>query len=243
MTGAPRQRAGERPAIRQAVILAGGTGSRLRPHTADRPKALVPVAGRSVLERQLRWLADHGVTHAVVSAGYLAHTIARHLASSRPSVEVRLVVEDRPLGRGGGMRLAAAQRPFPDEPWYGLNGDLLTDLALAELGAYHQESGAAATVALTWPPLPWGVATLDDRGFVRGFEEAPRSRDPVNAGVYAFDPSVLRLFPEQGDLELHTLPMLAARGELRGFPVHGYWRPIDTEKDLRAAEREVDANI
>ena len=235
--------------VTQALILAGGTGSRLRPYTDDRPKAMVeiPGTGRSILEHQLDWLAEEGVTDVVISCGHLAHVLQDWLAATEGSrsIAVTTVVEIEPLGRGGGMKFAAKALPRPDEDWYSLNSDIWTRFSLREMAALHAASGALGTFALARPRLPWGVVELsdDDAPLITEFVEAPPVPWPVNAGVYVFGPEFPALLPDFGDHEYTTYPQLARERRLVGYriPEDLYWRAIDTAKDLETAARELAA--
>lgn len=227
--------------VRQAVILAGGQGSRLRPYTDTRPKPMIEIAGRCIIDHQIGWLAESGVTDVVVSAGHLHQVLIEHLRSAAQPLRVRTVVEDQPLGRGGALRYAGKHLPAPGEPWYALNGDIWTRFPLPEMAAYHAERQATATVGLARPRLPWGVVEVDDLGRITDFVEAPPAPYPVNGGVYVFAAEILDLLPETGDHERSTFPQLARQRRLAGFPIEGYWRAIDTAKDIREAEKELAA--
>jgi NDP-sugar pyrophosphorylase family protein len=226
-------------APRQAVILAGRHGSRLRPYTDTRPKAMVEIAGRCIVDYQIEWLASSGVTDVIVSAGHLHEVLSGHLTSNRQPTRVRIVVEDEPLGRGGGLRYAGQHLPQSAEPWYALNGDIWTRFSLPAMADYHAERRAAAAIALARPRIPWGVAEVDDLGLITDFVEAPPSPYPVNGGVYVFGGEVLGLLPQVGDHERSTFPQLARERRLAGFPIEGYWRAIDTAKDIKEATAEL----
>jgi NDP-sugar pyrophosphorylase family protein len=224
--------------MRQAVILAGGQATRLRPYTEDRPKAMVEVGGIPVCEHQLIWLAAAGVEHAVLSVGYRAEVIKERIGDgSRIGISVTYAVEEQPLGRGGGMKLAARQLPFPDESWFAMNGDVLARFALADLAAHHQRISALATIALAPYRSNWGLATLDG-DFVLGFVQSPHLPYWINGGIYAMEPEVVDLLPDKGDHEDTTFPELALSGRLGGYKIEGYWRGIDTVKDLKEANQE-----
>lgn len=240
--------------VTQAVVLAGGTGSRLRPHTDSRPKTLVeiPGTGRPILQHQLDWLAAEGVTDVVVSCGHLADVLKDWIAQTELPVRVQTVVEETPLGRGGGLRYAAKALPRPDEDWYALNSDIWTRFSLREMTELHRGTGALATLALARPRIPWGVVALDelkgdgtpgDGKLIADFVEAPPSPWPVNAGVYVFAPAFTPLLPEIGDHERTTFPDLARERRLAGYPIPEgiYWRAIDTVKDLETAAQELAA--
>lgn len=227
----------------QAVILAGGQGSRLRPYTDDRPKPMVeiPGTGTPIIGHQLSWLAHEGVTDVVVSCGHLASVLERWLGEAELPLRTRTVVEEEPLGRGGGLKFAAASLPRPEEPWYGTNGDIWTRFPLRDMAAFHAERGAVATLALARPRLPWGAVRTDAFGNVVDFIESPTVNYEVNAGVYVCSPEFAELLPTRGDHERTTFPGLARESRLAGFPLpHGaYWRAIDTVKDLTEAAGEL----
>lgn len=225
--------------VRQAVILAGGNATRLRPYTDRVPKALVDVGGKPIFEHQVEWLADEGVTHAVVSCGYLAEVLRRHILERSLPLDVVLVVEDRPLGRGGGFKHAARALPFPAEPWIGLNGDILTRFPISELVAQHEGSGALATLGVTALKSPYGIVDITSDGRIQSFREAPVLPHWVNAGIYLFEPEVTGLLPDLGDHETAMFPRLAEEGRLNAYEIEGYWRGIDTAKDLKEANREI----
>ncbi|MGW6880397.1 nucleotidyltransferase family protein [Streptomyces goshikiensis] len=229
----------------QAVVLAGGQGSRLRPYTDDRPKPMVeiPGTGTPIIGHQLAWLAAEGVTDAVVSCGHLAEVLQEWLARARLPLRVTTVVEEEPLGRGGGLKYAARHLPHPDRPWYATNGDIWTRFSLREMAAFHAERGAVATLALARPRIPWGVVETNEFGQILDFIEAPPSPYLINAGVYVFGAEFTALLPDLGDHERTTFPRLARERRLAGFPLPqgAYWRAIDTAKDLTEAARELAA--
>ncbi|MCX4233538.1 NDP-sugar synthase [Streptomyces sp. NPDC020707] len=229
----------------QAVVLAGGQGSRLRPYTDDRPKPMVeiPGTGTPIIGHQLSWLAEEGVTDVVVSCGHLAEVLQEWLESADLPVSVTTVVEPEPLGRGGGLKYAAKHLPHPDRPWYATNGDIWTRFSLREMADFHTERDAVATLALARPRLPWGAVQTDDFGHITDFIEAPPTTHGINAGVYVFSPEFADLLPSLGDHERSTFPRLARERRLAGYPIPqgAYWRAIDTAKDLTEAAKELAA--
>ena len=233
------------PAVTQAVILAGGQGSRLRPYTDDRPKPLVEIPGTGIpiVGHQLSWLASEGVTDVVISCGHLAEVLQAWLDDTDLPLRVRTVVEKEPLGRGGGLKYASAALPRPDEPWFATNGDIWTRFSLREMAAFHHERAAVATLALARPRIPWGAVETDRFGNVLDFVEAPPSPFLINAGLYVFGPSFRALLPDVGDHERTTFPQLARAKQLAGYqlPQGCYWRAIDTVKDLTEAAKELAA--
>lgn len=181
----------------QAVVLAGGQGTRLRPYTDDRPKPMVEIPGTGVpiIGHQLAWLAAEGVTDAVVSCGHLAGVLQDWLGRTRLPLRVTTVVEEEPLGRGGGLKYAARHLPHADQPWYATNGDVWTRFSLREMAAFHKERDAVATLALARPRIPWGVVETNEFGQVLDFIEAPQSPYPVNAACTCSAPPSRRCCP------------------------------------------------
>ncbi|PNE35995.1 nucleotidyltransferase family protein [Streptomyces noursei] len=240
MTGAPHSHP------TQAVVLAGGQGSRLRPYTDDRPKPMVeiPGTGTPIIGHQLNWLAEEGVTDVVISCGHLAEVLQDWLDQAQLPLRVTTVVETEPLGRGGGLKYAAGSLPRPDEPWYATNGDIWTRFPLREMAAFHDERDAAATLALARPRIPWGAVETDAFGHVLDFIEAPPSPYLINAGVYVFAATFAELLPARGDHERTTFPRLARERRLAGYPLPqgSYWRAIETAKDLAEAAEEMAAH-
>src|SRR3954468_14063600 len=131
----------------QALVLAGGEGTRLRPLTLTTPKPVMPLAGRPFLSFMLDWLARHGIDEALISLGYRADDVERVLGDDHRGMRLRYVVEDEPLGTAGPLRLAADEGLLEDRVLV-LNGDCLTDIDLTAELAQHEATGARATLAL-----------------------------------------------------------------------------------------------
>lgn len=225
--------------MEQAVILAGGLATRMRPYTDDRPKAMIEVAGVPIIEHQIRWLALNGVKQIVVSCGYKASVLEAHLGDgSRLDVSVAYAKEDEPLGRGGGLKFAAQKLPEPDKRWLALNGDVLAGFSLTEFAEHHQKLGTTATVALAPYKTTWGIADLEG-DLIRGFEQSPTLPYWINAGIYALEAEIIPMLPDKGDHEDSTFPDLARDKRLGGYKIKGYWRGIDTVKDLKTAAEEL----
>lgn len=230
---------GKSAEVRQAVILAGGQATRLRPYTDDRPKAMVPVAGRPIVDWQLEWLAQAGCEHVVISCGYLADVLEKHLADHPYPLRIEVTVEAEPLGRGGALRFAAGHLPYAGERWLALNGDVLCRFPLGDLIDRHATAGAKATIALAQYRTTWGIATLDEEDRIAGFVQSPRLPYWINGGIYVFEPEVVELLPVKGDHEDTTFPQLAVDKRLAAYKIEGYWRGVDTVKDVKEAGEEL----
>jgi NDP-sugar pyrophosphorylase family protein len=234
----------------KAVVLVGGEGTRLRPLTLTTPKPLLPIANQPHLERQLAWLARHGVDEVVLSMGYLPDAFHRHFAHDRfghdvyGDVVLRYAVEDDPLGTAGAIRFAA---DGIDERIVVCNGDVLTDLDLDAMVRFHDEHGAEATISLTRveDPSAFGVVPTRDDGQVIAFvEKPPPGKAPsnwINAGTYVVEPSFFRRIPPRLNVsvERETFPrMLEQPGLLFGYASDAYWLDIGTPEKYLEAHRD-----
>jgi NDP-sugar pyrophosphorylase family protein len=221
----------------EAILLAGGKAERLGEAAHGRPKALVPLAGRPLAVYQVALLAAAGVRRVVVSCAQdQGATFERELAGF--GVEIVPVEEPDPLGRGGGLRLAAEALTEPGA-CFALNGDELLDMDFPGLARSHDERDGAATITVARVRSPFGVVELSEDDVVTGFREAPLLDDWVSCGVYVLGPEALARLPARGDHETTTFPELAVEGKLRAFRHHGLWITVNTPKDLRLAENYV----
>jgi NDP-sugar pyrophosphorylase family protein len=218
----------------EALLLAGGKAERLGEAAQGLPKPLVSVSGRPLAADKVTRLVEAGVTRVIVAcrAGQEAMFVD---ALAGLGAEIEPVGEAEPLGRGGGLRLAASRRQGTG-PVLALNGDELLDVDFAQLLREHEGSGAAATIVVAQVHSPFGVVDLEDDGSVSGFREAPKLPHWVNSGVYVLGPEALARLPERGDHEQSTFPELAEEGKLRGYRHEGVWLTVNTPKDLRRAE-------
>jgi mannose-1-phosphate guanylyltransferase len=217
----------------QALILAGGEGTRLRPLTATVPKPVVPLVDRPFIAFMLEWLRGHGVDDVVISCGFMASGVRNVLGDgSAYGLRLRYVEEPRPLGTGGAVKFAES---LLDERFLVLNGDVLTDIDLSAQMADHERRSARATLALIAvdDPSAYGLVRLDGDGGVREFLEKPSpdqiDTNLVNAGAYVLERDVLAEIPpdERVSIERDVFPKLVGDG-LRGVPSDGYWLDIGT---------------
>lgn len=215
----------------KAIILVGGVGSRMRPLTYERPKQMLPILGVPMIEYVLEWLLHHGVTEAVLSLGYMPDSfVAAYPEGVIAGVKVTYAVEEEPLDTGGAIRFAADYANI-DDTFLVVNGDVLTDLNVTELLAFHKDRGAEATIALhpVEDPSRFGVVPTTFSGRVTSFVEKPPREEAttnlINAGTYVFEPSVLDRIASTGrvSIERETFPRLAAAETLYAMPDHGYW--------------------
>jgi NDP-sugar pyrophosphorylase family protein len=224
----------------EAIILAGGQATRLGDAARGQPKALVPIAGHPLAEYQVSQLVRAGVDRVLVSCSEGQAGLFEAKLSGL-GAEIVAVPEPEPLGRGGGLRLAAQHRE-ESGPLYAFNGDELQNVDLRAFLESHEEHGAAATIVVAPLTSQFGVVELADGDRVTGFREAPRLPHWVNAGVYVLDDEALERLPERGDHEQSTFPQLAEEGKLYGFRHEGLWITVNTPKDLQRAEEHYAAH-
>ena len=236
----------------EAVVVAGGFGTRLQPLTTRRPKHLLNVGGVPFLEHQVARLAVAGVEHIVVATSYHADLFEPVLGDgARWGVRLEYVQEQNPLGTAGAIRHAASMlRNDPDGPVVILNGDILSDHDLsAQLADFEKpRSARQVDVSLHLVEVPdaraFGCVSTDDSGQVMGFVEksdTPGSNQ-VNAGCYVFRRRVIDKIPagRAVSVERETFPALIAGGALVvGFLDTSYWRDVGTPAALVAASRDL----
>ena len=218
----------------KAVVLVGGEGTRLRPLTFSTPKQMLPIVGVPMIERVLGHLAGHGVDEAVLSLGYLPDAFMSAYPDGRAAgVRLTYAVEPEPLDTAGAVRFAATFAGIA-ETFVVVNGDVLTDLDLTALLAFHGARAAEGTIALhpVDDPSAFGVVPTDDDGRVTAFvEKPPRDEAPtneINAGTYVLEPSVLERIPPGGrvSIERETFPAMVRDGRLFALSDDRYW--LDT---------------
>jgi NDP-mannose synthase len=220
----------------RAVILAGGKGSRLRPYTLVLPKPLVPVGERPILELILRQLRAGGFEHVDISVGHLGSLIQTYFqqdANVPDGLTLEYHWEDEPLGTAGALRNIGGF----SEPFLAMNGDILTDLAYAELLARHKAWDAALTIATYRRDHQVSLGVIDhEAGVVRDYIEKPTMHYEVSMGVYAYDPRVLDYIPPtRFDFPDVVKALLAAGETVRTYPFDGTWFDIGTPGDHERA--------
>jgi mannose-1-phosphate guanylyltransferase len=216
----------------QALILAGGEGTRLRPLTYTVPKPVLPLAGRPHIAYVIDWLARHGVDDVIVSCGHLADGMRSALADLETGVQIRFAEEPDARGTAGAIRFA---EDILADRFLVLNGDVLCDLDLTAQIEQHESTGARATIAL-YPvedPTGYGLVHHHEDGEITEFLEKPEpdqiATDEINAGAYLLERSVLDEIPPDRavSIEREVFPRLIAKG-LYGIRLEGYWIDIGT---------------
>jgi mannose-1-phosphate guanylyltransferase len=234
----------------QALILAGGQGTRLRPLTSTVPKPVVPLVGRPFISYMLEWLRGHGVDDVILGCGHMANGVREVLGDGESlGIHLRYIEEPEPLGTGGALKFA---EDLLDERFFMLNGDVLSDIDLTAQLAQHEQTGALATLALmpVEDPSAYGLVPLHPDKSVREFVEKPgpeqTETDLINAGAYIIERRVLDGMAPAGtniSIEREVFPTLVGKG-LYGYPADGYWLDIGTpERYLQGTFDILEGNV
>lgn len=230
----------------KAVIMAGGDGKRLRPLTCTKPKPLIPLLNRPILDYTMDLLAAHGFTEAVFTLHYLGEMIKQHIGSGGAwGIAAEYSEPGKKLGTAGSVRAALGDAA---EAVLVLSGDGITDVDLSAVVREHNKSGAAATIVLkrVAEPTEYGVALLDENGMIKGFLEKPeRSEvfsDYANTGIYILGAEALKLIPQEGEFDFSKdlFPEMLRRGmKLRGHVTEAYWCDVGDIAQYRQAQQDM----
>jgi len=218
------------------IIMAGGKGTRLRPHTENYPKPLLPVAGKPMLEHIIERAKLEGFTHFLLAIHYLGHMIEEYFGNGeRLGVQIDYLREQTPLGTAGALSLL---NPLPEAAFVVTNGDVITDIHYGELLDFHIRHAATATMAVRvheWQH-PFGVVQTNGIEIV-GFEEKPIARSHINAGVYALEPAALSVLNsgEHCDMPVLFERLQSVERRTVAYPMHEPWLDVGRPDDLLAA--------
>lgn len=224
----------------QAVIMAGGPGTRLYPLTEHMPKPMLPVGDRPLLEIMIERLREAGIKRVNVTTQHKSEKITEHFRDGRDfGVDLTYVTEDRPLGTAGGLGLMEA----PQETLLVINGDILTQVDFRAMLAFHREHHADLTVAVRPYALqvPYGVVECEGAKVSR-LTEKPSLNFFINAGIYLLEPTVHRYIPNNGERfdMTDTIQRLLDDGRpVIGFPIREYWLDIGEPATYERAQRDM----
>ena len=223
----------------KVVLMVGGLGTRLRPLTETTPKPLLHVGGKPILQTIVERFASYGFTDIVMCVNYKAEMIREHFGDgSRFGVRIEYVTEPKRMGTAGALSLLPER---PEEPFFVMNGDLLTSVNFENMLQYHIQNEAKASMCVREYDLqvPYGVVHIE-KGMIRAIEEKPVHRFFVSAGIYMLDPSCLDLIPKGEYYDMPSLfEELIARDEKAvSFPLREYWLDIGRMEEYERANRE-----
>lgn len=234
----------------QALILAGGKGTRLQPLTIEVPKPVIPVGNQPFLAVQLQMLKKIGVTDIVLSLNYQPSAIRKILGDCFDSdLQINYLIEPRPLGTAGAYKFAES---FLNSATLVLNGDILTDIDLRAVVEQHKKYHSVATIVLTKVenPAGYGLVEVGEDNRVANFYEKPSldeigrlNINTVNAGIYVLEPEVLKCVPENEkcSFEYDLFPRLLRQNEnFRAFmAADNYWLDIGAPQNYLQAHYDL----
>lgn len=230
----------------KAIIMAGGEGKRLRPITCTMPKPMVPVLNKPIIDYTLELLKKHDITSVVLTLHYMADEIRKHIADgSAWGMNVEYSDPGIKLGTAGSVRRAISKA---DQRVIVLSGDGIMDIDLSEAIKAHEQSGAPATIVLkrVSEPTEYGIALMDDTGFITRFIEKPeRSEvfsDYANTGIYILEPEALEMIPQDMDFDFskQLFPRMQEAGmKLFGYVTYGYWCDIGDITQYKRAQQDM----
>lgn len=230
----------------KAVVMAGGEGSRLRPLTCNRPKPLVPLCNKPVMEYIIELLKRHGVEQVLVTLHYLANEIVSYFGDGSDwGIQMIYSVEDEPLGTAGSVKKV---ENYLNDTFIIISGDCLTDFDLTSAMQFHRDKQSLATIMLARVdnPLEYGVVITDEQLRIRRFLEKPSwgevFSDTVNTGIYVFEPEVFDYMEadKQYDFSKDLFPRLMEKGcPMYGYIGSGYWSDIGNLQQYRQAHQDL----
>ena len=222
------------------VIMAGGMGTRLRPHTETCPKPMLELGGKPMLEHIIERAKLEGFRKFVVTLNYLGHMIEDYFGSGDSrGIEIQYTKEESPLGTAGAISLI---KQLPKEPFVVTNGDVITNIRYGKVLDFHNHHGAEATMSVRsheWQN-PFGVVNVDGFAIV-GFEEKPVVRSHINAGVYVLDPKCFASLESGAMCDMPTLfDRLNERGlKTVAYAMHEEWLDVGRPDDYKKAENTI----
>ena len=236
----------------EAVVLAGGLGTRLGKTVVGLPKSLAPIGEQPFLSYLLGWLRSEGITEVILAVGHRRRAIVQHYARHKPDgIRLRYSIENKPLGTGGALRNVRAL--LRCEEFFVLNGDSIFDVNLQRMLAFHRRHRSKATLALANPPEAgrYGSFLLNAQGRIRAFVEKQATSEPnagggpdlsrwISGGLYIMNKAIFRHMPRRQELSLEkeVFPRLIG-GPFYGFPSKGYFIDIGVPEDYQRAQSEL----
>jgi NDP-sugar pyrophosphorylase family protein len=223
-------------ALTHGMVLAAGLGTRMRPLTDARPKPMVEVAGRPILERIVLHLVGYGIRRIFIAVNYLAPMICDHFGSGeRFGCTIEYLRENEPLGSGGALSLLP---PGLEHPLLVMNGDLVSQFDVSRLLDHHSRKQADATLAARHfqVEIPFGVLETQD-GLLRALSEKPTAHFLINAGIYVLEPTLLEMIPPGRFFAMTSLfdRLLAAGRPVAVYPIEEDWIDVGRREDLSRA--------
>jgi len=225
----------------KVVLMVGGLGSRLRPLTENTPKPMLMVGDKPILQTIVEKFAQYGFVNIVMCVNYKSHVIQEHFGDgSQFGVNIEYVLEDKRMGTAGALTLLK-DKPTPTQPFFVMNGDLLTNINFENFLEYHNSHNASASMCVREYDfqVPYGVVNIDE-GKIKSIEEKPVHKFFVSAGIYLLNPECIDLVPEEQFYDMPTLfeQLIAQKKNTISFPLREYWLDIGRIEEYDKANRE-----
>lgn len=230
----------------KALFLAGGMGTRLKPLTDDLPKPMVPMMVKPLLERNMLKLKKCGVDEVIISTCYKSQKIEDYFGDgTKIGLKINYICEDIPLGTGGAIKNT---EEFFHDTFIIFNADILSNINIEAMMKFHKEKKAAVTIAVTEVenPSAYGVIEYDEKLYAKSFTEKPKlseiKSNYINAGIYIFEPSVLKEIPEGHavSIERETFPLLLEKSyPVAVYKSDEYWMDIGTIEKYTQAHQDI----
>ncbi len=223
----------------KAIVLAGGKGTRLAPYTKILPKPLMPIGDMPILEILLRQMKAAGIHNVVLTVGHLSELLRAFFQDGHQfGIQIDYSYEKCPLGTAGPISLIDGLT----EPFLVSNGDVLTDMPLADLVRFHREQHATATIAVHHRKIKidLGVVESDGTARINGYVEKPTIDYCVSMGIYVFEPRVVSYIPHGEYLDFPDLvkKLILAGEKVTGYQYEGYWQDLGRPDDYEAATQD-----
>lgn len=226
--------------LKTAVVLAGGKGLRLMPYTMDIPKPMIHVLEKPLLHWIVDWLVENNIKTIIIGVDYKKEVVLDYMKNYKNNgVEILFNDHSGAQGTGDAFRLAIENYDVQDKDFVAMNGDELTDLSLKSFYTFHKQHNPIASLMACPLPSPFGVLHIDHDFTIAAFrEKSVIDTHFVNAGVYIFNNAIREHLPEKGNIEQTTFVKLAEMRKLKAFKYFGFWRTINTPKDLQDVEEK-----
>jgi mannose-1-phosphate guanylyltransferase len=228
--------------IETAVILAGGSGLRMRPLTEDTPKCMIPLHGKPLIYWIIDWLKSYGIKHVVMGVAYRKEVIIKYLTENNQGIKIDFSEHSVEGETGEGFRLAIS-RFVKDEDFLAMNGDELTNLNLDKLEDAHLSKKPVATIVVSPMRSPFGILELEDDNIVAFHEKILLENTLVSIGIYLFNQKLLSYLPTTGSIEKVVFPQIAKERQLKAYRLGKgeSWLTINSIKELSLAEKEFES--
>jgi len=223
----------------RVVLMVGGLGTRLRPLTENTPKPMLKVGNKPILETIILNFKKYGFTNIILSVSYKSELIEEYFKDGKEfGVKIEYIHEDKRMGTAGALSL---MRERLEEPFFVMNGDLLTNINFENMMEYHLSNSAVATMGVREYDfqVPYGVVNIENENIV-SIEEKPTHKFFVSAGIYILNPSTIEYIPNNMFYDMPTLfeKLIEKKEKSISFPIHEYWLDIGRMEEFEKANNE-----